>query len=285
MTHPAYKPMGLAMKVVLWFVVANAYAAAASLIVFPADTQATFFWSISPPINAGMFGALYLAAGTVVLYTVWRGQWEPARFLVVMVPAFTGMMLLSTLLHRTAFDQSIELAYWLLVYIVAPVAGIVFYLQHERGGANWQIVGQPIAPATRLAAVVFGAGAALFGVVAYLFPNLVGESWPWTISPFMVRVFVSWLSAFAVGLLWFGVEPDWSRLRPVAALLVGSAALMMLMLVVHRDDLIPASPALWLFVAGLIAIALLGAFFFWRQRELASREPRTAARRQQSAAG
>jgi hypothetical protein len=175
-------------------------------------------------------------------------------------------MLLSTLLHLDSFDPGGELAYWLLVYIVAPLAGIVFYVQHERGGASWRVVGQPVAPATRAVAVAAGAGAALFTLLAYVFPGAVAERWPWTISPLMVRVFVSWVSAIAVGLLWFAVEPDWSRLWPVAALLVGSAALMLLMLVVHREDLTPGSAAGWVFGAGLAGMALLGSFLFWRQR-------------------
>ena len=109
--NPLYKPMSLPMKLVLWFVVANAYAGAISLIVFPTDTRATFFWQIAPPINAGLFGVLYLAAGSVVLRAVLHGRWEPARYLTAMVPAFTGLMLLTTLLHLDKFDQGPKLYY------------------------------------------------------------------------------------------------------------------------------------------------------------------------------
>ena len=41
--------MSLAMKLVYWFVVFNAYAGAISLLLFPSDTQSTFFWTIAPP--------------------------------------------------------------------------------------------------------------------------------------------------------------------------------------------------------------------------------------------
>jgi hypothetical protein len=274
--NPTYKPMSFPMKLVLWFVVANAYAGAISLILFPTNTQSTFFWEIAPPINAGMFGVLYLAAGSLVLQAVLRGQWEPARYLTAMVPAFTGMMLLTTLLHLDKFDQGFELYYWLIVYIVAPLAGIIFYLRYERGRANWQVVSEPIAPLTRVAAVTTGACAVLVAVVAYIFPDLVTESWPWTISPLMVRVFISWLSAFAVSLLWFGADRDWSRLQPVATLLVASVVLMQLMLFIHRDDLKSGSVTVWLVGAGIILIGLLGAFMHWRQRRLAVGKRRPA---------
>jgi hypothetical protein len=272
--NPTYKSMSLPMKFVLWFVVVNAYAGAISLILFPTNTQSTFFWQIAPPINAGMFGMLYLAAGSVVLQAVLRGQWEPARYLIAMVPAFTGMMLLTTLLHLDRFDKGVELYYWLMVYIVSPVAGIVFYLQHERDGANWQVVSAPIAPATRVAAIVIGVCAALFAVVVYVFPNLIAGNWPWTISPLMVRVFISWVSAFAISLLWFGVDHDWGRVQPVASLLVVSAVLMLLMLFIHRDDLTSGAVSVWLFGASIIFIGLLGAFMHWRQRKLTLGTPR-----------
>ena len=138
------------------------------------------------------------------------------------------------------------------------------------------MVGEPIAPAVRLVAVITGACAALFAIVAYVFPQPVAANWPWAISPLMVRVFISWLSAFAVSLLWFAVERDWSRVRPLAALLVGSAALMLLMLLLHRADVKPGAVAVWPFGAGIVGIGLLGAFMFWRQREPADR-PRSAA--------
>ncbi len=272
-----YKPMSLPLKLVLWFVVVNAYAGALSLILSPTNTQSTFFWEIAPAINAGMFGVLYLAAGSLVLQAVLRGQWEPARYLVAMVPVFTGMMLLTTLLHLDKFDKGVELGYWLMVYTVAPLAGIIFYLHHERGGANWQVVSEPIARSTRVAAVTTGAFAVLVAVVAYSFPNLITGSWPWTISPLMVRVFISWLSAFAVSLLWFGVDRDWSRLQPVATLLVSSVVLMLLMLLLHSDDLKPGSVTVWLFGAGIILIGLLGAFMHWRQRGLTLGKRRPSA--------
>jgi hypothetical protein len=264
--HPAEKPMSLPLRLVLWFVVANAYAGAVSLIVFPSSTQSTFFWSITPPINAGLFGVLYLAAGSFVLHVVLRGRWESARALTAMVPAFTGLMLLTTLLHRDKFDPGLELAYWLLVYVVAPVAAVAFYVQHERRGATWRASREPLTPAARAAAVSAGAGAALFAAGAYFVPELVAEHWPWAISPLMVRVFLSWVAAFAVGLLWFAVDREWSRLRPVAVLLVATAPLLLLMLVLHRGDLRPeAAGAWWAFGAAVVLIGLLGGFLQWQQ--------------------
>jgi hypothetical protein len=162
-------PRSLPIQPVLGLVVVNASAGALSLVLSPSDTQDTFLWKIAPPIDAASSGVLYPAAGSLVLYVVQRGRWEPARCLTAMVPAFTGLMLLATLLHLEAFDPGLELAYWLLVDVVAPVAGVVFYVRHERGGAAWRVVGERLAPPTR---AVWGpwaaraAGAASWGVSA-----------------------------------------------------------------------------------------------------------------------
>src|SRR3712207_653425 len=104
MNH-TYKPMSLPMKIVFWFVVANAALGAISLIFFPTTTESTFFWQIAPPISARMFGVLYVAAGMLVLLAVLRGQWESARTVDIMVPFFTGMLLLTTILHMDRFVQ------------------------------------------------------------------------------------------------------------------------------------------------------------------------------------
>jgi hypothetical protein len=60
------RPISTLMKVVLCFVSANALVGACSLIFFPADTARLFFWEIKPPIDAALFGALYLGGAAVV---------------------------------------------------------------------------------------------------------------------------------------------------------------------------------------------------------------------------
>lgn len=125
---------------------------------------------------------------------------------------------------------------------------------------------EPVAPAARAAAVAIGACAAVFAVAAYALPRRVAATGPWAISPLMVRVFAWWLSAFAVSLPWFAVDRDWGRLRPVAALLVASAALLPLMLLAHREDVRPGSVTAWVVGIGLVLIGLLGASMYRRQR-------------------
>ena len=133
------RPMSSFMKVAFWFVAANALVGAGSLIFFPADTARLFFWGITPPINAALFGALYLGGAAVVALVTYRGRWEPARFLVPILVSAGALITLTTLIHLDRFSPGPRLAAWLVVYVGAPLLALLFYVQHERSGANWAI--------------------------------------------------------------------------------------------------------------------------------------------------
>ena len=208
-----YKPMSLFLKIVFWFVAINALAGAVSLILFPANTDTLFFWKITPPISAALFGALYLGGAIVVAYVTRQGLWEPARYLV------------------------------------------------------------PMAPLTRVVAITMGAILVLLGVMVLTWPNLVIAIWPWTITPLMTRIFASWFSAFGVGLLWFLRERDWSRLYPIANLMTAAAGLDLLMVFIHRNDLISTGLNFWLFCFHLAAFGLVGGFMHWYQHRATVNKP------------
>lgn len=261
-------PMSRFTTVVFWFVAINALAGAGSLILSPQRTDQLFFWTITPALNAALFGALYLGGSLAVGVVTLRGQWEPARFLVPVLVAAGVLISLVTWLHIAQFTPGLRLFYWLVVYVGAPLLAIAIYMQQERGGANWSI-STPLAPAARWLAV--GAGAALLvaGLLVLAWPAPVAALWPWPMSMLMLRIFAAWFSAFGVGLLWFHIERDWGRLHLLAKLLIGSAAFDLLMLVLHRDDLTATDARLWLYCAHLTGLALLGGLLHWLQSRYA----------------
>jgi hypothetical protein len=263
--NSTYKPMSLWLKIVFWFVAVNALAGAISLMFFPGQTGALFFWPISPPISATMFGALYLGGAVVVSLVTYRGQWEPARYLAPILVSAGVLITLTTLLHLDRFTPGFKLVYWLVVYIVAPLLAIIFYFQHERGGAVWTVVGQPVAPLTRSVAIALGAILILLGLLCLAWPGLVVAVWPWTIAPLMVRIFASWFSAFGFGLLWFWPERDWDRLYQIPNLMIAAAVLDLLMLFIHRAHLNSTGLSLWLFCFHLALFGLVGGLMHWWQ--------------------
>ncbi len=260
------RPLSLPARVILWFVAVNALIGAASLLLFPARTDTLFFWPITPPINAALFGALYLSGAFVVSLVTARGLWEPARFLVPVL--VTAGVLISgvTLLHLDRFSPGLRLAYWLVVYVGAPLLALWVYWQHERPRANWQVT-TPVKPVVRRVAVALGALLLLLGVVGILFPAPVVARWPWPTTPLMTRIFAAWFAAFGAGLLWFWVERDWERIRLIPILMMAAAGLDLLVLFIHRGDVPRTGLSLGLFVFHLALFGLVGAWMVWRQRE------------------
>ncbi len=193
-------PTSSLLKVAFWFVAVDALAGAGSLILFPTHTARLFFWEITPSINAALFGALYLGGAVGVALVSLSGRWEPARFLVPILVSAGALISLTTLLHVDLFTPGPRLAYW-LVYVGAPLLALLFYVQHERAGADWKVY-RPVTPVTRNLAIAVGASLVVLGVLVLIGPAPIVVHWPWPITPWMVvSAGLALASALAAALL------------------------------------------------------------------------------------
>ena len=258
------KAMSPFAKIIFWFVALNAFGGALSLLVFPEVTEHLFFWTITPPINARLLGALYLAGAVSVSSVTQRGEWESARFLVPVLVAAGLLISIVTLLHRDTFTAGIRFFYWMTVYVGAPLLALGVYVQHERPGANWSIT-VPITVATRRLALISGSVILIAGLLILVWPAEIIPWWPWPIGALMLRIFAAWFSAFGVGLLWFRVERDWRRIALLAKLMVAASALELLMLALHHDQLTTTGLQLWIYCAHLASFGGLGFLMHWLQ--------------------
>ncbi len=258
-------PMSRIMKLVFWFVAINALGGAGSLIFFPTLTSTLFFWEIKPAVNAALFGALYFGGAIVVAWVTTRGVWETARFLIPILVTAGIMISITTVIHINRFETGIKLVYWLLIYIGAPLLAIAFYIDQERRGANWTVI-TPVVPATRLLAAAFGGLLCVLGVYLLIFPEGVLKFFPWDMKTLMLRVFASWFTAFGIGLLWFVIEYEWTRVRHVANLMIAASSLDLFMLFIHRSDLVYGLN-LWLYCFHLVLFGVIGLLMHWFQRK------------------
>lgn len=248
-------PLSLWARLIYLFVAVNALAGAVILMFFPKQTGAFFFWPVSPAINAGLFGALYLGGAAVVFWAAARNLWEPSRFLVpILVTAGAGISAV-TLLHIDSFSGGARLAYWLVVYVGAPLLALLVYAHQERQDANWNVKA-PVRPLTRRIATVTGAVVIVAGLFLGVWPETAIPYWPWQTSPLMVRIFAAWFVAFGAGLLWFNVERDWRRLVQIPNLMIAASTLDLLMIFVYREQLTRVDIALWLYCAHLVLFGI-----------------------------
>lgn len=262
----ANKPMSAIMKLVFWFVAANALAGALALIFFPTRTDTLFFWEIKPSINAALFGALYLGGAVIVAWVTYQGEWEGARFLIPVLVAAGVFISVTTLLHFNLFDPGFKLLYWLVIYIGAPLLALIFYVQHERNGSNWVVI-TAVTPATRWIATALGSLLVLLGVIVLIWPESAIANWPWPMTPLMLRIFAAWFSAFGVGLLWFQIEREWHRLQHVANLMMAAAGLDLLMVFIHRNDLTGSRVSVGVYCFHLALFGMVGLLMHWLQRQ------------------
>jgi hypothetical protein len=261
--------MSTLMKLVFWFVAVNALAGALSLMLFPTSTDKLFFWTITPSINASLFGALYLGGAATVAWVTYRGAWEAARFLIPILVTAGVLISATTWLHLDRFEPGFKLLYWLVIYVGAPLLALMFYALHERAGADWGVI-EPVRPAARGIALVLGVVLVIGGIALLIWPGSLILYWPWPISALMLRIFASWFSAFGAGLLWFLLERDWRRVRHVASLMVAAAGADLLMIVLYRDELTSTGVSLWIYCLHLSVFGLAGLLMHWLQRKAVS---------------
>lgn len=257
--------MSPTMRTVFSFVAVNAFAGALSLILFPNQTQTLFFWEIKPALNAALFGALYLGGAVAVAWVTVQGLWEPARFLIPVLVAAGILISITTLLHLERFEPGVKLVYWLIIYVGAPLLAVWFYIDQERRGASWAVI-EPVVPLTRALALVLGGLLVVLGVGLLVGPERAIAYWPWPMTPLMLRIFASWFGAFGVGLLWFRIDREWSRLQHIANLMIAAAGLDLVMLYVHRANLTTGGPVLWLYCVHLVLLGGVGLLMHWLQR-------------------
>jgi hypothetical protein len=250
---------------IFWFVGLNALAGAGALLLFPGQTESLFFWTITPPLNAALFGALYLVGGITTSLLARRGEWAAARVLIPVLVAAGLLISAVTLLHHDRFAPGLRLSYWLGVYVGAPLLALLVFWRQERRAADWTPA-TPLAPAARRLAV--GSGIVLLGLGLLLLirPEPAVAAWPWPITLLLLRIFAAWIAAFGVGLLWFHVEHDWRRLALLPTMLIGAGALDLVVLCVYRSDLTTTGPRLWLYVAHLLGMILIGTALHALQR-------------------
>lgn len=256
--------MTLFTRLIFWFVGLNALAGAGSLILFPGQTEQLFFWPVTPPINAALFGALYLTGGSAVCFVTLRGEWERARLFVPVLVAAGVLISGVSLIHIDRLSTGLRLGYWLIVYMGAPLLALAIYVRQEGRGANWAI-SEPLLPATRWIATGVGVLVLAAGSAFIIAPEPAVAAWPWPTTPLMTRIFAAWFSAFGAGLLWFQVDRDWSRLALLATLLIAAALLDLAMLLIHLGDVNNSGAPLWIYCAHLVGLALTGGLMHWLQ--------------------
>ncbi|QEO13741.1 hypothetical protein FLP10_04380 [Agromyces intestinalis] len=241
-------------------------AAVVLLLVLPADTDATFAWTIEPPITAMLLGSAYFGGiwffAWVVRETHWHRVWPGYPAVVV----FATLLGVATLLHLDRFHHGHpSFTAWAALYATTPVLVLAAFLVNRRRDP-WapDRVDVDIPRAWAIALAVAGSVASVTGLVLFAAPEPFLGSWAWPLTPLTARVVGAVLTLPGFVNVWMLRDRRWSSFRWVFQAQLASLAVMLVSVAVRAGDLRWDRPAAWGFSAGIAASAVAYAVFVAR---------------------
>jgi hypothetical protein len=204
----------------LWIEVLFGLAAISVVGLRPDETATRFAWHIQPDVMAAALGGLYIATAPVLVLQATARRWEMIRVFVLPAIAFTIAELVATLLHLDRFSVgTLPFNVWVASYVLPPVVFLFGYLYHQR------LAGPPVSrnalpKGLRAALILVGSLWTISGLVGFVFPASLTNSFPWTLTPLTARVLAGWEIALATLLLSIARENDRDRVRLASPLLI-----------------------------------------------------------------
>src|SRR3954462_1486835 len=118
---------------VLTAVEAVVVALAGGVLFFLPDLARTLWpWALTP-FNSAALGAVYLGALVAIVALVVVGRWAPARLVVPAVGAFTGVVLVISLLYYDRFDFTRWGTWlWFVLYLILPLNAAYHWWRDRR---------------------------------------------------------------------------------------------------------------------------------------------------------
>jgi hypothetical protein len=163
-----------------------------------------------------------------------------------------------------------HLTYWLIMYLILFFAAPYVFITQERKYGGRLPINIPLSSAARWPA---GASMVISFVCAlgFLFQiETVNQYWPWELPPLVGGLIGVLFTTHTAAYAWALWDGDWLRVRPMFWQAPLTALLLMLLPIIHPDDLRPdAGSSLMLFygVAGLVLLLNLGIILSYRKTE------------------
>jgi hypothetical protein len=191
-------------------------AAMATIALTPADTARHFAWPIKPTVTAALLGAFYMSSAWVFVLAALAKRWESIR--VMMIPAilFTFTELLATFVHWDRFAVgTMPFNVWFASYLLPPpILAACYWWQQRRAVPKSDDT--PLARSVRSALVLIGTVLTIEGTLAFIWPKILIDTAPWTLTPLTARAICGWLIALGTMMLSVAYENDRDRARVVA---------------------------------------------------------------------
>jgi hypothetical protein len=244
-----------------------------SLYVFSDRTNEWFAWTIAPPLSAGFFGACFASTLVIEVLTLRQPAWAPIRLNALAIVVFATLTLVATLLHLDKFHlfagnaatvQAQAAAwFWLIVYIVVPVALVILMVLQERAPGVDPPDLYPPPMALRVALGLEAAVLLVVGVALFAAPSTAATIWPWPLTPLVAQVTGSWLIAFGVVSGATAAAGDLGRQRASTIAYTVLGALVLVTTLRYKGTVAWGEPSAWVYLGMAVAVTLTGAAGWW----------------------
>ena len=171
--------------------------AAGGLLFFLPGLAAELWPWIIPPFNARFVGAVYLAAYVPLILFWFAPRWVPGRLTLWMILTFTGLVMLTMLIHWDVFEwdrPSTFLVFWPL-YIFLPVNSTIFLIRGKAAGDATRYDGPAWLRAVLRIFALFGGA---YGLGLLIAPESLTRFWPWQVDAFHGRMYAAAFATPAV---------------------------------------------------------------------------------------
>jgi len=255
------------------------------LYVLPGTTNLLFAWTIAPSLSAMLLASAYVGGIWFFVLVARARQWKTVRRGFPAVLTFASLALVATILHWDRFHFGhISFVTWVILYISAPfLVAAAILLQRgsdsdsdtgsdrsgHRGSDRPTEYGIPAWQRVLLAIV--GIAASATGIVLFIAPALLIDTWAWQLTPLTARITGAILTLPGMVNVWMLVDRRWSAFRGIFQAQLVSLAFILLALVLARGDLDWARPLTPVVVGGFVVSAAAYVAFYVSNEKGSSR--------------
>lgn len=239
------------------------------LYILPDLGVERFAWPLRPLMSSMMLGATYLGGASFFMIVLISRRWRHVWLGFLPIAAFAGTLGIATLLHWENFVHE-RWGFWIwagLYFGVPVLLPILWYLNHRlAAGVELEREGELPSP-IRLILAGLGVVLTVAAVLLFVVPDLMVDTWPWTLTPLTSRIMSSMF--ILPGLVGLAVAYDgsWASSRYLLKTKAITVALMLIAIIIARADLDWSSPTSWTFTGGMVGILLLIAWIHYVMRE------------------
>ena len=256
-------------KVIAAVIIPFLVTAVVLLYGLPSQTDLLFAWTITPPLSAMFLASAYVGGIWFFAQVLRQWRWHRVARGFPAVIAFASLASAATFLHWDRFHFGhISFVTWVVLYVTTPflvLAALLLNRRQDSGLPEENDFAIPLHWRVGLAAV--GAVSLVTGLVLFIVPQPLVDSWAWQLTPLTARIVGAILTLPGMVNLWMLRDARWSAFRWVFQAQIASLVFLIGALILARNDLDPSRPVTPVVVGGLVfSLVAYAAFYDWCER-------------------